>query len=661
MTDRADRFKAKSKEWAPGLIIGGFVILICLCIVSLLALGMVLATYDSDVFAALNIGVSLLGVFVCTALYYGCMRDERMDSKFSSRPFILMVFIVAVCFTVDQLFWCAEGYEEIMGLLVVSGTIKNILELVLAYCFWRYSKSILSVDGKVIKVFDYIAKLAIIPAAIYVLLNIVNPTVFSIDADGVYYRLGHFDYSDIYVFIIFAFIIAVLIMSKEPKKVKGAIIAFIVFPVIHFALVLGFSIFSTQDAAVLIGIVIMYTFLFSEQGNKLVLKETELDLANDIQGAMLPNNFAYYEKRKEIDIFASMNPAREVGGDYYDFYMLDDDHLCISIGDVSGKGVPAALFMVSSKNNIARFAKSSMSPARILEEANKEICNNNEHSFFVTEWLGILELSTGRLVCANAGHEYPAISQGKKPFELYKDPHGIFLGVFEEATYEDYVVELEPDSKVFVYTDGVTEAVNNKMELFGKEHLIESLNKYQDEAPKGIIENVKSDIDEYAKNKEQFDDITMLCIAYYGASKKASDSGIYETTIEADVNMLHDVQTSIRRMAESVEYDKSKLMQLDLVVEEIFVNIASYAYTPYKGNVTVRAELVNDDTTMKVTFIDKGREYNPLAKEDPDVTAAAKDRTIGGLGIYLTKQFTEDQEYEFVDMKNVFTFYKNII
>lgn len=184
--------------------------------------------------------------------------------------------------------------------------------------------------------------------------------------------------------------------------------------------------------------------------------------------------------------------------------------------------------------------------------------------------------------------------QAKKPFELYNDPHGNFLGVFEKATYEDYVIE--------------------------------SLNKYHDEAP-----------------------------------KKASDSGIYDTTIEADVNMLHDVQSSIRRMAESVEYDKTKLMQLDLVVEEIFVNIASYAYTPYKGNVTVRAELVNDDTTMKVTFIDKGREYNPLAKEDPDVTAAAKDRTIGGLGIYLTKQLTEDQEYEFVDMKNVFTFYKNII
>ena len=302
-----------------------------------------------------------------------------------------------------------------------------------------------------------------------------------------------------------------------------------------------------------------------------------------------------------------------------------------------------------------------MSPAQILEEANKEICNNNEHSFFVTVWLGILELSTGRLVCANAGHEFPAISQGKKPFELYNDTHGMFLGVLEEATYEDYVVELSPGSKVFVYTDGVTEAVNNKDELFGKEHLIESLNKCYDKTPKDIIENVKSDVDEYAKNKEQFDDITMLCIEYNGASKNASDSGIYDTTIEADVNMLHDVQTSIRRMAESVEYDKSKLMQLDLVVEEIFVNIASYAYTPYKGNVTVRAELVNDDTTMKVTFIDKGREYNPLAKEDPDVTAAAKDRTIGGLGIYLTKQLTEDQEYEFVDMKNVFTFYKNII
>ena len=660
MTDRAVKIREKSKELAPGLIIAGFIILICLCVASALALVIVLLSYTEDVIAAVNIGISIMGVVVCTALYYGCMRDERMDSRYSSRPFIIMVFIVAVCFTADQLFWCAEGYIELRELMTVVGTLKNIFELVLTYSFWRYARNILDVNGKIVVVFDWIAKIGLIPSSTYVLVNIFNPTVFSIDADGLYYRLTDFDYSNIYVFLIYAFIIVIMIMSHVTSKVKGSIVALIIFPGIHYLISFGFSIFATQDAAMLLGIILMYTFLFSEQGNMLVLKDNELGLANDIQSAMLPNNFPYFKRRSEFDIYASMTPAREVGGDYFDFYLLDDDHLCMSIGDVAGKGVPAALFMVSSKTNIARFAKGNMSPAKILEGANREICAHNEQMLFVSVWIGILEISTGKLICANAGHEYPAIMLAGKPFEIYHDAHGVVLGAVDDATYEDYELQLTPGSKVFVYTDGVAEATNHKKELYGTDRLIDSLNECEIETPEGVLYHVQKDVDKYAKDSVQSDDITMLCIEYYGASEKASHDGALEVTLEADVGMLHDVQTTIRRQANTVECNEQQLMKLDLIVEEIFVNIASYAYTPYKGDVTIISELVDDNKTMKVTFIDSGREYNPLAKEDPDISAAAEDRVVGGLGIYMTKQLADNIEYEYINMKNKLTVYKKL-
>ena len=243
---------------------------------------------------------------------------------------------------------------------------------------------------------------------------------------------------------------------------------------------------------------------------------TELALATNIQASMLPHIFPAFPERPEFDIYASMDPAKEVGGDFYDYFLVDDNHLCMVIADVSGKGVPAALFMMASKIILQSAAMQGCSPEEILRRANDAICSNNEMQMFVTVWLGILELSTGKLIAANAGHEIPVVRRSGGRFELYKDKHGFVIGGLEGMRYRPYEIMLEPGSKLFVYTDGVAEATSENQELFGTERMINALNADPDATPEQLLKNVRTAVDDFVKDAEQFDDLTMLCLEYRG-------------------------------------------------------------------------------------------------------------------------------------------------
>ena len=262
---------------------------------------------------------------------------------------------------------------------------------------------------------------------------------------------------------------------------------------------------------------------------------TELHMANQIQESMLPSIFPAFPERKEFDIYASMNPAREVGGDFYDFFLIDDDHLCMVMADVSGKGVPAALFMMISKIIIQSCAMLGKSAGETLTKTNEALCSNNRMEMFVTVWLGILEISTGRLTAANAGHEYPAVrlvrSQPTRSqpgavigadvrFELYKDKHGLVIGGFNGVRYKEYEIQLEAGDKLFLYTDGVPEAMNGDGELFGTDRMLGALNRDPAGKPQVILKNVQAAVDDFVGNAEQFDDLTMLCFEYRGSDDR---------------------------------------------------------------------------------------------------------------------------------------------
>ena len=259
----------------------------------------------------------------------------------------------------------------------------------------------------------------------------------------------------------------------------------------------------------------------------------ELDLAKTIQKNMIPNLYPAFPERKEFDVYARMEPAKELGGDFYDYYMIDRDHLALIIADVSGKGIPAAMFMMASKIMINNRAKSrTHDPAKILKAVNKQMVADNSTEMFVTLWMGILEISTGKLTAANAGHEYPCLRQRGGAFELLKDKHSLVLGAMEDTEFTSYEIQLEPGDSIFLYTDGVTEATNTAEELFGDERMVEALNQDPDANVTRMVDNVQNAMNAFVGDAAQADDFTMLAMKFYGeegqAETEASDPGTSE-------------------------------------------------------------------------------------------------------------------------------------
>ena len=246
----------------------------------------------------------------------------------------------------------------------------------------------------------------------------------------------------------------------------------------------------------------------------------ELSVATQIQADMLPRIFPAFPERTEFDLFASMSPAKEVGGDFYDFFLIDDDHIGLVMADVSGKGVPAALFMVIAKTLIKNRAQMGGSPAEVLSYANDQLCEGNEAELFVTVWFATIQISTGKGLAANAGHEHPAIRRKDGSFELVKYRHSPAVATLEGIKFKEHEFTLNPGDSLYVYTDGVTEATNKDDVLFGTDRMLEALNKKPDSDPKTLLETVRSDIDDFVGAAPQFDDITMLGFKYLGVGKE---------------------------------------------------------------------------------------------------------------------------------------------
>ena len=248
--------------------------------------------------------------------------------------------------------------------------------------------------------------------------------------------------------------------------------------------------------------------------------DADLSIATRIQADMLPRIFPAFPEKKEISIYASMTPAREVGGDFYDLFLVDDSHLALVVADVSGKGVPAALFMVIAKTLIKNRLQTGESPAEALGNVNNQLCEGNEMEYFVTVWLTVIDLETGDALEANAGHEYPAVRKGSGPYQLIKTRHSPAVATMEDLRFRQNQFHLDPGDRLFVYTDGVTEATDANNELFGEERLLESLNRNKDALPADLLPAVKKDIDVFVGDAPQFDDITMLSFIYYGRADR---------------------------------------------------------------------------------------------------------------------------------------------
>ena len=347
------------------------------------------------------------------------------------------------------------------------------------------------------------------------------------DENNIYHRSGLYFLSNVAPVILLTIGMLMLIRYRRnfTKRVAAAFWIYLLAPLGAIILQAFYSevkfiIIATIGAAVNMFAVITddLTQKFEKQRLESSRIETELGMATDIQASQLPRLFPAFPKRDEFDLFASMTPAKEVGGDFYDFFLIDDDHIGLVMADVSGKGVPGALFMMVSRVLIKSHLQNGESPGEALASVNDQMCENNDTGLFVTVWAAVLQISTGKGVAVNAGHENPALMRAGGKFEMIVYKHSPAVATIEGIRFREHEFELHPGDSLFVYTDGVAEATNSRNELFGAERTLDALNRDPGASPKDILDNVMDGINSFVAEAEQFDDITMLCFRYNGTA-----------------------------------------------------------------------------------------------------------------------------------------------
>ena len=381
--------------------------------------------------------------------------------------------------------------------------------------------------------------------------------------------------------------------------------------------------------------------------------DKELEFAKSIQSSALPSIFPAFPKRKDFDIFASMNTAKEVGGDFYDFYLTDENKLNFLIADVSGKGIPAAMFMMRAKTELKSLTETGMSLDEVFTKGNAALCEGNDAGMFVTAWQGCIDLETGIIKYVNAGHNPPLVRHQDGTFEYLKGRTGFVLAGMDTVKYRMQEIQMQPGDIIYLYTDGVTEATNAEEKLYSEERLQMLLNNSQFENVKNLCETVTADLDKFVGEADQFDDITMLSVQYFGPKP--------EVVIQHDRASIEDIPA----VTEIIESELEKLdcpmkttIQMNIAIDEIYSNIAKFAYKDGNGPVTVKLAELDDPHGVKITFIDEGLPYNPVTKEDPDVTLSAEERKIGGLGIFMVKKSMDDMQYQYINDKNILVLIK---
>jgi len=434
---------------------------------------------------------------------------------------------------------------------------------------------------------------------------------------------------------------------------------------------------------------------------------TELSVAHDIQTSMLPSIFPPFPDRKEFDLFASMNPARDVGGDFYDFFFVDNDNLAVVIADVSGKGVPAALFMVISKTLIknsssggaGNFAVNTCSNAttncknaagtldEIIKSVNIKLCEGNETGMFVTVFMGIYNIPEKRLIYVNAGHNPPLVKKKDGKWKFLKTQPCKVLAFLENSEYKHEEISLEYGDILYLYTDGVTEAMNSDKDLFGEERLAACLEKCDKEKSEDILNYIKHEIDDFSGGAEQADDITMLALRI--TDNNAAQSRI---TVKAQIKNLGILMNYINSELDKYDYSADYKNEIGIAIEEIFINISYYAFAreaslqkarettlqearettlqeaPDTGDVTVsistnnlnpaeNSNLSNLQTVIK--FEDSGIPFNPLLIKEPDLNEDLIERGLGGLGIHIVKKIMDTIDYYRKDGKNILIITRN--
>ena len=395
--------------------------------------------------------------------------------------------------------------------------------------------------------------------------------------------------------------------------------------------------------------------------------KSELQIARDIQMEMVPKTFPAFPTRTEIDIFAFIEPAKDVGGDLYDYFFIDEENLCFLIGDVSDKGVPAALFMARSISLIRAFTTlmkknplDEILPGMILDEVNKELYRDNEMCMFVTLFMGILNTRTGKINYSNAGHNPPYLLKYNKIIQLEKIC-GCPLGIKKETNYKSYSFILKDYDCLFLYTDGITEAMDKNDNEFSEKRLEENLNQIKTESPKQIITKIVKKVKEFSANIHQSDDITVLALKYFGndANDTTNRNNKIDISLKNDINEVSRLKQNLEEFAKHNNIEENTLFDLTLALEEIFINIILYAYEDKKEHqINICLGLEKDIILIEVK--DDGKPFNPLKDTRIAFSDQHDDKKPGGKGFKLVKKLIDEMKYSRQKDINILTLKKFI-
>lgn len=368
---------------------------------------------------------------------------------------------------------------------------------------------------------------------------------------------------------------------------------------------------------------------------------------------MVPKIFPPFPEREDVDLYAKLIPAKEVGGDLYDFF-IENNKLHFIIGDVSGKGVPASLVMSVTCRLFRTVASSIHEPSGIMKALNDALSESNESNMFCTAFVGVMDFNTGVLKYCNAGHNPPVIIDVEGNTTMLPVIPNLALGIWKDFDFEDQEIMIKKGSDIFLYTDGVNEAENVNKELFGEERMIECLAKYHSKSPRIIVEEMLNAIKAHAADTEQNDDITILCCKLTLNEDIAPDSELVMRNDTADILLMAEF---IDGVCDKYQLPMDIGFSLNLALEEAVANVMKYAYPEGEVHDIVLSVKLTDNRLM-FKLIDTGKPFDPTIVPDADVNLSAEERQIGGLGIFLVRQIMDSVEYRRIDGKNILTMIK---
>lgn len=466
----------------------------------------------------INITLDTFGMFVGCIVLLGLCLDKQKKGK-TTRFLVLIILVTYISLLTDAVEYIYDGMAEYRLHNIWVTTLYYFTLPAEGIFFWYYTLNYLKIKNqKLIQ----INRLVNIGFAIAILIRIINLKYgfyFVIDEMGIYHRGAQYALSKAYFVISMMLSLAIIIAKRKQFKPVQLIAVFLyaIAPVgvgLSSLVVHGLSLSPITTMAV---VLFMYCALNVTQGREIAVAENEMAIASKIQENMLPKSFPYLPGKKEFDLYAVMRPAKEVGGDFYDYFMVDDEHLALVMADVSGKGIPAALFMMTSRTLLKNRIQAGDRLSTIMRDVNNQLCEGNVADLYIIAWVGIIELGTGKGIEVNAGTMNRAIKRANGQYELVEFPSDLAIAISAGNEYHEHPFNLNAGDSIFVFTDGVAKDMENSNDMiYSNKCLVEILNTVSEASPKETVDVVLQSIDDYANDPDQLDDITMLCMKYNG-------------------------------------------------------------------------------------------------------------------------------------------------